>query len=70
MATTYTTRPAPFGALATFRFITFLDKIRTSFLGWSNTRATQNALSRLSDHELNDIGLSRGDIDNIGTLRK
>lgn len=32
---------------------------------WNERRATRIALSRLSDRELDDIGLSRGDIDTI-----
>lgn len=30
---------------------------------WNDTRITRKALSALSDHELNDIGMGRGDID-------
>ncbi len=30
---------------------------------WNDARTTRNALSGLSDRELGDIGLSRGDID-------
>ena len=33
---------------------------------WNDTRATRKALSRLSAHELDDIGLNPGDIDRIG----
>lgn len=32
---------------------------------WNDARVTRNALSRLSDRELYDIGLVRGDIDDI-----
>ncbi len=32
---------------------------------WNETRRTRNALSQLSAHELNDIGLVPGDIDRI-----
>ena len=32
---------------------------------WNDARVTRNALSRLSDRELDDIGLHRGDIDEI-----
>lgn len=32
---------------------------------WNDKRVTRNALTRLTGRELNDIGLSRGDIDNI-----
>lgn len=34
-----------------------------SFVAWNDARATRNALARLSDRELDDIGLHRGDID-------
>ena len=30
---------------------------------WNDARVTRHALSRLTDRELDDIGLSRGDID-------
>ena len=36
------------------------------FTAWNDARRTRNALARLTDHELDDIGLSRGDIDAIG----
>lgn len=32
---------------------------------WNDTRVTRRELSRLSDRELDDIGLSRGDIERI-----
>ena len=38
---------AAFGALAT----------------WNDARVTRNALSRLSDRQLDDIGMCRGDIE-------
>jgi uncharacterized protein YjiS (DUF1127 family) len=37
----------------------------STFAAWNDARVTRNALSRLSDRELDDIGLSRGDIDSI-----
>ncbi len=65
MATFETTRPAPFGAEITFRFVSYLDAKRASLVEWNNNRVTRNALSKLSNHELADIGLSRGDVDVI-----
>jgi uncharacterized protein YjiS (DUF1127 family) len=65
MATFETTRPAPFGAITFFRIISALDNVLSKFVTWNNTRATQASLSRLSDHELADIGLSRGEISSI-----
>lgn len=32
---------------------------------WNDERVTRNALSKLSDRELEDIGLTRGDIDTV-----
>lgn len=33
---------------------------------WNASRQTRRDLGKLSDHELSDIGLVRGDIDEIG----
>ena len=40
-----------------------LSMLGDSFSNWNSRRATRRALARLSDHELADIGLTRGDID-------
>lgn len=34
-----------------------------ALVSWNDSRMTRNALSSLSDRELEDIGLIRGDID-------
>ncbi len=34
-------------------------------VAWNEARITRSALSRLSDRELNDIGLTRYDIDRV-----
>ena len=36
---------------------------------WNDARVTRKALSKLSDRELDDIGLCRGDIDDIALAR-
>jgi uncharacterized protein YjiS (DUF1127 family) len=36
---------------------------------WNDARVTRKALSKLSDRELDDIGLCRGDIEEIATAR-
>lgn len=36
---------------------------------WNDARRTRDALSRLSVHELDDIGLTRADIDRIANRR-
>ncbi|MDT1064077.1 DUF1127 domain-containing protein [Paracoccus sp. CPCC 101403] len=33
--------------------------------GWNEARATRRELNRLTDRELDDIGLSRGDIERV-----
>jgi uncharacterized protein YjiS (DUF1127 family) len=36
-----------------------------AFRAWNDARATRKALHKLTDRELEDIGLSRGDIDRL-----
>ncbi|GHF61612.1 DUF1127 domain-containing protein [Seohaeicola zhoushanensis] len=36
---------------------------------WNDARITRNALAALSDRELEDIGLARGDIDTVADRR-
>jgi uncharacterized protein YjiS (DUF1127 family) len=42
-----------------------LTRIASAISKWIETRRTRIALSRLSDRELADIGLTRGDIDRV-----
>lgn len=44
----------------------FLAKIAAKLSAWNDARATRTVLSKLSDRELDDIGLSRVDIQRIG----
>ena len=41
-------------------------------IAWNDARVTRKSLSTLSDHELDDLGLVRGDIEDIakGTYRR
>lgn len=66
MAAYETTRPAPFGAISIFRFVQFVSDIYLTVANWNDARVTRNALGKLSDRELDDIGLCRGDIEMIG----
>jgi uncharacterized protein YjiS (DUF1127 family) len=43
----------------------FLTGLITAVAAWNDARQTRNALERLSDHELADIGLSRGEIETV-----
>jgi uncharacterized protein YjiS (DUF1127 family) len=66
MAAVETTRPAPFGAITTYRAINGLSNAVAALQAWNDARVTRKALNRLTDRELDDIGLCRGDIDHIG----
>ncbi len=42
-----------------------VHNIIAQFNAWNDARITRNALARLSDRELEDIGISRAEIDTI-----
>lgn len=69
MAAPMTTRPAPFGAIATYKVVTFISALFADLSVWNDARITRNALGKLSDRELDDIGLCRGDIEDIAQNR-
>jgi len=66
MAAIETSRPAPFGAISTYRAVNALSNVFSTIGAWNDARVTRKALSRLSDRELDDIGLCRGDIEMLG----
>ena len=70
MAAYETTRTAPFGAISTYRLITFVGGALATVAAWNDARVTRNALAKLSDRELDDIGLCRGDIERIGDIAR
>ncbi len=43
----------------------FVYKMISAVANWNDARVTRKALSRLTDRELADIGLTRGDIDSV-----
>lgn len=45
------------------RFGQVFASVYATVAAWNDVRVTRNALSQLSDRELDDIGLCRGDID-------
>lgn len=53
--------------VATTGFSGFIAAITGTLSAWNDSRVTRNALSKLSDRELDDIGLCRGDIEDIAT---
>lgn len=42
-----------------------LASVFGALAAWNDARSTRNSLSKLSDRELEDIGLIRGDIDDV-----
>jgi uncharacterized protein YjiS (DUF1127 family) len=66
MAAIDTTRPAPLGAISTYRAIQFVSAAFEGLNTWNEARVTRKVLSKLSDRELDDIGLCRGDVEMIG----
>ena len=65
MASFDTTRPAT--GLSAGTVSSFFASIVASFAAWNDARVTRNQLSQLSARELDDIGLSYGDIEEIAT---
>lgn len=63
MAAYETTRPAPFGAISIFHAVQGLSNAFARLRTWNDIRMTRNSLGKLTDRELDDIGLCRGDID-------
>ena len=55
MALAPNTRPAPFGAIATFNFVNMFEGVVKSVSDWNAKRQTQKILTALSDRELADI---------------
>ena len=53
--------------VATFanRAIAQIADLSLNIAAWNDARITRNALTGLSDRELADIGLERGEIENI-----
>jgi uncharacterized protein YjiS (DUF1127 family) len=66
MAAFETTRTAPFGAISIFRAVQGFGTMFATFNTWNDARITRKALGKLSDRELDDIGLCRGDIETMG----
>jgi uncharacterized protein YjiS (DUF1127 family) len=65
MATFDTTRTTYGSASIASRFSKFVSATVAAVVAWNDTRVTRKALSSLSDRELEDIGLVRGDIDHV-----
>ncbi len=65
MAAIDTTRTTALSTGFTARLVASFTAAFGTFAAWNDARATRKELYKLSEHELNDIGLCRGDIANI-----
>ena len=65
MASYDTMRNVVVGQSIANRFFSAFTGMSGNFAAWNDSRVTRNALSKLSDHELNDLGLTRSDIHNM-----
>lgn len=54
---------------ATVTATSYFSTIVAALAAWNDARVTRKSLSKLSDRELDDIGLSRGDIDSVVAAR-
>lgn len=66
MASYETSRAAPVGAVSVFRLVQSVVQTVEALKAWNSARITRKSLNRLSNRELDDIGLCRGDIELIG----
>ena len=68
MATTTFTRTAvaPFGAITVHRVVTAISGVADKLRAWNDTRRTVVILRELSAAQLDDIGLTRADVEDFG----
>lgn len=69
MAAFDTTRTTYGSAIVAGRISRAVQNILADLAAWNDARITRHALSALSDRELKDIGLIRGDIDTVTGAR-
>jgi uncharacterized protein YjiS (DUF1127 family) len=69
MAILQNNRAVPLGSVLTFRLVTLVERAIDGALAWRRSRETARQLSRLSDDQLTDIGLTRGEIPDVAGLR-
>ncbi|MEX0364650.1 DUF1127 domain-containing protein [Ruegeria sp. HKCCD8929] len=56
---------APLGAVTVLHVVDAIISAKTAVVSWNENRKTRKILAKLTDEQLDDIGLSRGDIANI-----
>lgn len=56
---------APLGAVAVLRTVDSVLNLKENLIQWNENRITRKALSRLTDAQLDDIGLTRDDVTSL-----
>ena len=56
---------APLGAVSVLRLVDGIMNFKTNLVEWNESRQTRKALSQLSAAQLEDIGVTRADIDTL-----
>ncbi|SLN51080.1 DUF1127 domain-containing protein [Roseisalinus antarcticus] len=59
--------PAPTGG---FRFVQPMVQLMAGVQTWNDHRSTRKSLSKLTAHELNDIGLDHADVNVVADGRR
>ena len=67
MATMNQTNAAPFGAISTYRATRAVEAAVNSLVMWRAKRKTYSMLDRLTNRELEDIGMTRADVEAMNT---
>lgn len=62
MATLNVNKPAALSSILALNVVDSIEAAKAAYAKWNTRRATLNELSKLSDRELNDIGVSRSEI--------
>ncbi|MSU88426.1 DUF1127 domain-containing protein [Rhodobacteraceae bacterium 2CG4] len=61
MATSTPPHPAPFGAHVIYRLVRAVEDLTGAYHRWTRRQRTAEMLAALSDHELDDVGMIRGE---------
>lgn len=70
MAAIETSRTALARSAVADRSGTFISRLIGAFRAWNDARLTRKTLYALSDRELDDIGLARGEIEAVAAQRR
>ena len=69
MTMTHTNSTLPFGAITTHRIVSFANEMFDRYRTWTETRRTVATLRSLTAEQLEDIGLTPGDIEDFANGR-